>query len=635
MRALSRRRWTAVTVGTVIFASVAPAGVHAGESASAVVSREAGFNGFMLWTKDPYKGFAGSYLGNPPEFNSNGMAMYGPPCASTSDPACEVSGTDVSVSTSRMNSELGSFGLVWTSVLPVCATASQMNCVAGLMVGDSSTGASEAGVLITEDVPLARPNQSFSTFTGDLSRLIPNGGRAPVFGTTLWPRSGPGSLPWGARVRVAVSGQSRRASCDTASEKNSHYCRDREAIEADSRPDFLQGFTVEVEGVTLSANTSGPKTVLAPAGLPANSTFSLSIRLSSVLLPRGWMSGRMVRPTVTQTPIDGGFSLEFSGGAAQVPTAEAYFGCSEYPTLPERVKEFFEESWKSSRRIGGLPAVPTCSNATDIAATQTFGHAFSPVIIRDVLLGRRVAADSWGVSTALETIEAKSDSMGVIRNEWALHWKPESLPWDRWDTGSPCNSIGLVGVIGTNAALYGEFPIFDPTTGRLGYRMLGAHYLADGTLNRGTLSMVMRRDYAVCQWGIDPATNLMSAVIENPKTDETNPAVVETSVDGDFFRADARDITFSAPRMDIRPARVSVPRSRTVRVKKGSVLDISTVVPAQRGKVASWYVQSGSCRIKEANTRLLRTATKGGCRVVLSVYDKKTRKATRTMLLLP
>jgi hypothetical protein len=594
-------------------------------SATSNTRPSSGFFTYVEWTKSAYEGLSVSRLGKVPTFNPNGRLQYGPACAAITDSNCKVSALDADVTKYlQTQGELGSFGLSWTSVFPYCESTTQMNCIAALTVKNSTTGATEEARFLRGGIENSTYLPS-SPFSGDLSRLIPNGGLTPYFATTLFPEIVPSKLVNAYRVQVSLSGQSRQATCDSPAEKRSAYCKSK----TNPWTNFVQQFTMKVESVRMN---EGGESAGYPieGGLPKDAEFSVRVRISTQLLPKGWLSGRVVHPGISQKAITDGFEIEVSGAVAQVPSTVVYLTCSDL-MANTTVKRYLNDMWSAMRRNAGLPKVATCADSSTIAETPGVGNKFAPVIKRGILLGS-YGNDYSGFSQALDVFKAANDAVGILRSEWSLNWTPEDLPWDHWTTGSVCNSIGLVGVVGSTAALYGEFPIFDPTTGRLTYQMVGPHYLADGTLNTATMSMVMRRDYAMCQWGIDPAPETMLVNIANSNSSAGNQAIISSKVEGDFFRVDASGITFSAPKMGIVAKAGKVKAAKSLFLKSGSSMPITKVVKARKGFVASWYVKKGSCRITARDTKTLRMAKKGSCEILITEFNKKTRTAKRTLL---
>jgi hypothetical protein len=388
---------------------------------------------------------------------------------------------------------------------------------------------------------------------------------------------------------------------------------------------------MKVERVIGKPNQGGISEYFPVGSMPKEAEFSVRVRLSPQLLPKGWLIGRVVRPGINQKEIAGGFEIDVSGAVAQAPSTSVFLSCADLATNA-RVKKYLDHAWSSSRSRNGLKKGETCSDEASVSETPPLLFGFNPMIDRDVLLGKDAAVDGWGINDALEVFKAANDAVGVLRTEWSLNWTPEEWPWELMTTNSACNSIGLVGVLGSTASLYGEVPTFDPTSGRLTYQMVGPHYLADGTLNTATMSMVMRRDYAMCQWGIDPAPETMLVNIANSNSSAGNQAIISSKVEGDFFRVDASGITFSAPKMGITAKVGKVKTTKSMFLKSGSSMPITKVVKARKGYVASWYVKNGSCRITARDTKTLRMAKKGTCEILVTEFNKKTRTAKRTLL---
>ena len=569
--------------------------------------------------------FHQSRLGKVPTHNPDGTLQYGPACTATTDSNCKVSALDVDEDSLARHSTSGSFGLKWTSVFPYCESATQMNCITGLTIKNSTTGATEEGQFL-----LGYAEGTFfpsSPFIGDLSRLIPDGGLAPYFSTTLFPDVFANS-PWGFRVQVSLSGLSRQATCDSKAEKQSPFCTFSHPSQVPKSYNFLTQFKMSVAPCSIFANGSDSMNCVEES-LPKDAEFSIRVRISSKLLPKGWLNGRVVRPGINQKVIADGFELEVSGAVAQVPSTEVRLTCADL-TANKTAESQLNQHWYSGRSRKGLPQIATCADATSIAETPGASAGYDGVIERD-RLGMGAGFFDPSIGEALDLFEAKNNKVGILGSEWSLNWLPIDVPWGS-TTDSVCDSLGLVGVVGTTAALYGELPIFDPTTGQLTYQMVGPHYLADGSLNEGTLSLVMRRDYAICQWGIDPAPDTMLVKIANSNSSLGNQAIVNARVEGDFFRVDASGVTFSAPQMRVVAKVKKVSSTMSMRLKSGSSLPITKVVKNRKGYVASWYVMKGQCRITITDTKTLHMAKKGTCEILVTEFNKKSRTAKRTLL---
>lgn len=344
------------------------------------------------------------------------------------------------------------------------------------------------------------------------------------------------------------------------------------------------------------------------------------------------MSGRVVRPGLKQKAIVNGFEIEVSGAAAKVPSTAVYFTCAD--KADTRAKNFLDYAW---RRIisTGAPDIATCAgweSSPGVNQGALGVNFFCPNIISQVLLLQTLVEEWKGdcsINEALFAFEAADNAVGSLKTEWAMRWAPT---WKEWTSGSACDSMGLVGVVGTNAAIYGDRPIFDPTTGQLTFQMVGQHNLADGTLNVGSLTLVIRRDYAMCQWGVDPSPSTVLATILNSSSSAATPANIDMRVEGDFFRIEASSVTFSAPQMAIGTKVTRVNSTKSLFVESGSSIPITKVVKSRKGYVASWYIKKGLCRITKRDTKTLWMAKKGTCEVLVTEFNTKSRTAKRTLL---
>jgi hypothetical protein len=183
--------------------------------------------------------------------------------------------------------------------------------------------------------------------------------------------------------------------------------------------------------------------------------------------------------------------------------------------------------------------------------------------------------------------------------------------------------------------MYGELPIFDPQTGSLEYAMAGPHFLTDGvTLNKGTFSVIVARDYVLCEWGLDPANTTMTVSVRYDTGVQQEPPVTVTSYDGQFFTLTATGFTFSAPKMRVKPKEKAIKAKRTVRAQAQSKVSITKILSPKKRHTSSWYVQSGQCTINKATPRVLTMPKNGSCKVVLTQFNVKSKKSSRTLLTL-
>jgi hypothetical protein len=568
--------------------------------------------------------YPGSRLAVAPE-RSTGVSGFSPACASTVDPLCVVSAAGLSAKQTFSRTRHGSFGLKWNSAFPHCSTESQFNCISNVIIRDSISGDSEQAILAWEQTSRGSYYPT-APFVGDPSRGIPNGGLIPVYRTTLLElRRNPQQsiLNTGLQVAFVVEGQSMRARCESRAEKRSPACSNDWRLEP---RDFVQSVALDV---TATSNPYYP----ADIALPSSASFEVTVRIEPKFVPRGWVNGRMRDPRFQQRSIPGGVELTFSGDVASRPTPEVQLDCSMYSRSTGELRSYFEQAWAIYRR--GLPKVDVCSPTGRVEGTAdpVVSFGFSSLIHRDVFGSSDSNDRNWTVPLAREAIEISGDRMGTVRNEWRLSWMPLDLMWNRGSSGSPCTENGLVGLVTTNSAMHSEYPVFDPSNNRMKFMVIGAHYLQDGSVNQGYVALTMRRDFAVCQWGVDPATTSLNAEITDPYTGVRNPSAIRTAIDGEYFRLEADGVTFSTPELVLRPSVNKNSRSRNVSTSGRATLNISKIVKPQRNIVPSWrLVGSTKCRIPVATPDILRLPKNGRCSVLLTEYNKRTKKSVVTLL---
>ena len=581
------------------------------------------FRFVMFWSGG--LGVSGSRLAVAPD-QSAGVSGYGPACASTVDPLCLVSAARLSVKQTFTRSPYGSYGLRWNSVFPHCSTDSQFNCISNVIIRDSTNGNEEKAVLAWEQPTSRNFYYPTAPFVGDRSRGIPDGGLIPVYRTTLLElRRNPqqSSLNTGLQVTFAVQGQSKHARCETRLEKASPACSNDRRLKP---RDFVQSVALDV---TATSNPYYPSDV----ALPSSASFEVTVRIEPKFVPQGWVNGQMRTPRFQQRTIPGGVELTFSGDVASRPSPEVQLDCSMYSRATGELRSYFEQAWAIYRR--GLPKMDVCSPSGRVEGTAdpVVSFGFEHLIHREVFGSSSSSDRNWTVPLAREAIEISGDRMGDVRNMWSLSWRPLDLLWDPGASGSPCTANGLVGFVTTNSAMYSEYPVFDPTSNRMRFMVIGAHYLQDGSVNQGYVAMTMRRDFAVCQWGVDPATSSLNAEITDPYTGARNPSAIRTAIDGEYFRLEADGVTFSTPELVLRPSVNKNTRSRNVRTSGRATLKISEIVKIQRNIVPSWrLVGSSKCRIPIATPDILRLPKNGRCSVLLTEYNKRTKKSVVTLL---
>jgi hypothetical protein len=565
-------------------------------------------------------------------------------CTTLSDPRCITNGRNVTSNMANSWDPIGTFGYAWIAVLPLCTSDTELNCVVGL------SATRDEQQLTTS---YKRQFMRGTPFTGDPSIKIPNGGYAPVYSVDGFPSANdPNRLETHEYVvRVTAYGQNRIASCSAPADAISSWCKNKGRKVTDDGygyPEFrLEALRFDVMRAKQGFD-SGPGRTNAPIDIvdlnvDPDVRFTVTARLAEFLTPKGWMHGRLDTPSFTQTPVSGGYQLVIGGTATKVPNPAGQLTCADYRRLTSpdsaRARADFEDRWRRQLDSAQLPKTPVCdpSGVQGLNNASNAGFWYNTSLLINRSLTPRASLtmrNDEALQREISWLIALGDKANSISTEWMVEWTPPDTPATTWDA-SPCISTGLAGIVTTNATMYGELPIFDPQIGALEYAMAGPHYLTDGiTENKGTYSLIVARDYVLCEWGIDPANTTMAVTVRYDSGQQQNPPATVTSYDGQFFTLTASGFTFSAPKIRVKPQETKIKKKKTIRAKARSKVSITKVAPQKKRQTTSWYVLSGKCKIDKATPRVLVMPTKGNCKVAVTQFNLRNKKSTRTLLTL-
>ena len=107
-------------------------------------------------------------------------------------------------------------------------------------------------------------------------------------------------------------------------------------------------------------------------------------------------------------------------------------------------------------------------------------------------------------------------------------------------------------LVSTNSAIYSDGPpTWDSKNQSLQYRVAGPHFLSNGSLNRGTYSLILNSQVAKCLYGLE-STGLQATV--EVVSDLGNTTTTTTSVNSinGYLNLSAQNFTFSAPTIKIK-----------------------------------------------------------------------------------
>lgn len=451
----------------------------------------------------------GSYLAgevrNPLPGNPNNIDSYY--CASYDDADCR------------------SRAVFFFNQLPPCDAATTWNCIDSLRVSKegSEQQASLARVLdftgplnqsLVGPTPWGTENtgvHSVPTFAGDRSRDLPPGGTV-----SMWTLPGLASDSFLA-VSVSLKGDTHNGG--SVPRMQGFYAGVIPVIARPISQPFAPAYVsvrdqdghVGVGGV----GSAGPECAFVDATYcyvraeyPSGVRITLTAHLTNTL--SGWLHGRLVDPAIDITTLDSRTNrVEISGDVASVPVTFKDFLTKDLPPdlrFNPPVWYQLDQPWRG---------------VWNLFADGEFRLDWFERVMP--LLDDRAAATvgAWAVRA-------------VVGFE---------LP--------PClrSTSELLGMVTTSAMMYnGGAPRF--VDGRLTYRVAGLHLDPDGSVERGSYSLVMRSSAARCLYGFSdaPVVADISVVSEDGSEQVATTAVSESE---GWLRLTAENFTFSAPTISI------------------------------------------------------------------------------------
>lgn len=193
--------------------------------------------------------------------------------------------------------------------------------------------------------------------------------------------------------------------------------------------------------------------------------------------------------------------------------------------------------------------------------------------------------------------------------------------------GADCLGLdtGLVGIVGTNAAVYSsDPPTWTAESGQLSFRIASPHLDADGKVTVGRYTLAIPPSVAQCLYGRSalPPTVEVSVTEDNGTTRTETVAV---SRDANWVRFAVSGFTFSAPRITVK---LGVGTS----VKVGGTLGVSALrsaagLPARARPSVS--VTKSSAKVCEVRGTSVSALKKGVC-----VVKVRNGSATQTLAVL-
>ena len=487
-------------------------------------------------------------------------------CKSTSDPDCAQSKI-----------------LKYNSILKVCSTASETDCVSDVKALDASGNASAA------TFSQYTVKDHLNAYPADVKAGIPAGSMPSIWSIPSAPHKSGSDYA----VVAGINGNTDRDGHETSSGSYIQialipvYLKDfgtgkasiaegwsqaKPGIFYDYCATFQQTATnknadcnhVNGEACILPTNDQGKCYAEEPFGDVQR--FNVQVRLSKE--PSAWIHGRMIDPSISITPLaTGGVNLSVTAGSTSVPMV---YQSAKWADLPDNLKNLWVDCTSDGRLCSesGLFRGPNvASNFMQLASTLE-GNAQVNILDYVYPFGK----------VPLKIMSAIAPLVGDKSNAVSSTWMMRTLSGLEMKDANPCftNTKGIKGIVTTNSTAYSAGPP-EFKDGFLNYQVASPHYNPDGkTPFKGNYNLVMRSDVARCLYGFSSAP--ISAVISVLSSEGSSD--VATTVTGEkngWLSLSANNFQFSSPTIQVKltqeaPAATPTAKQSTITCLKGKTI---------------------------------------------------------------
>ena len=433
-------------------------------------------------------------------------------CLSPQDPVCDLTKAGPS-------SSPGNFFFHGTSVLPVCASANEENCLESLEIAYGDEEFAKAKFL--------RQLQTNYTIKPDPETKYPGGSSISLWDDSVIKNSKSISYVTSINYEVSMSDGIFRISninfgITPYVEENGNY-----------QAPFYD-VARKTYGFVNYRNTREVWTENGRAGIrkqfPTDSKFRIKVRASNEV--SGWFKGRIKNPIISIdefSSINNLISIE--GEPVKVPTF-AYTKNGSQLSSREFQWQQNNGGWGDLANQHGF-ITPANSDQSDIF---DYIEHFRP-LTEDKVAGYYTL---WSVNST------------------------------SWGNDNPClrDTKRVIGIVSTNAMGYnGNSPEYVNDT--LNYRVAGMHYEPDGkNLVEGTYDLLMRSDAARCLYGFSNAP--VQATISITGDIEQKVAVTSMTERNGWIKLSAYGFNFSSPTIKVQLSQVQAPKVEAPQVETNS-----------------------------------------------------------------
>jgi hypothetical protein len=434
----------------------------------------------------------------------------------------------------------------YRAVLPVCADASDINCISEIFATDAN------GSKLAVGSAAVFPENNPQAFAGNKALNVPRGSGAALVSIAGAPHAGGDkylikTTLSAKRTDDQTTFQTPRLSAsitavkiiegdffDLATETNTAKYDRVGRIQVGSTQ-TKQGIDARPSKLCVAASTTQ---CALPYSMPKEISFGFSLRLNTKL--SGWLHGRMKNAIIDYNTVNGVTNLTVNANPISVPVVDVWSKSDDLSDA--HVAAYLPQFWggeamhyPETPENRGLP-IAESEKTREGMKNVSFKHingSFSKSSMDNFLLWLPIAKDraaamptQWRLGTMTE------NGSGPVR---------ECL--DKEKT--------LAGVVTTNSTMYIDGPpVFED--GMLDYKVASTHYEADGTtLFKGTYELIMSSTVARCIYKFTSAP-ISATVSITSENGEANTATTVISEKNGWLKLGAYGFTFSSPTVRVK-----------------------------------------------------------------------------------
>ena len=429
----------------------------------------------------------------------------------------------------------------YRAVLPVCADATDINCISEIFATDAN------GKKLTVGASTVFPTNNPQAFAGNKTLNVPRGSGAALVSIPGAPHAGGdkylikttlsssryGDLTTFITPRLTASISAVKIIngdfFDLATETNTaKYDRvGRIQVGTTQTKQGLEGAQSKLCVVASTTECALPYT------MPKEISFGFSLRLNTSL--SGWLHGRMKNAVIGYSTANGITNLTVNANPIAVPVVDVWSKSDDLSDA--HVAAYLNQFWGGeahhyplSNETGGLP-ITDAEKTREGMRNISFKHingSFSKGSMDNFLLWLPVA----------------KDKAAVMPTQWRLGTMTDNGSGQV----SECLSKekALAGVVTTNSTMYIDGPpVFKDNT--LDYKVASTHFEPDGTtVFKGSYELIMSSSVARCIYSFTSAP-ISATVSITSENGQANAATTVINEKNGWLTLGAYGFTFSSP----------------------------------------------------------------------------------------